>query len=64
MQLNYNTTVHLSSEDCEEIIKEFLKKEKGIEVSSIAFDVVTEICGYGTFERECTNFKGATVRCK
>lgn len=63
MHLNYNTTVHLSADDCEKIIKDFIKKETGMDVTSISFEVKKEICGIGIAEHECTNFKGITVRC-
>jgi hypothetical protein len=61
MHLNYNTTIHLSVEDVEKIIKDFLEKE-GFNAISITFDVKREICGYGPGEHECVNFKGVTAR--
>jgi len=61
MHLNYNTTIHLSTKDCEKIIKDFLEKE-GFIAKSISFDVHKEICGLGESERECVNFKGVTAR--
>jgi len=63
MHLNYNTTVHLSADDCEKIIKDFIKKETGMDVTNMSFEVKKEICGIGLGEHECTNFKGITVRC-
>lgn len=61
MHLNYNTTIHLSAEDCEKIIKDFLEKE-GFDAKSLTFDVHKETCGYGPGEHECINFKGVTAR--
>lgn len=63
MNLNFNTTVHLSAKDCEDIIQEYLRKEKGLEIETIQFEIVKELCGLGTNEHECSNFKGATIRC-
>jgi len=61
MRLNYNTTIHLTPDEVTQIIKDHLAKE-GFETATISFDVVSEICGYGTSERECINFKGVTAR--
>lgn len=62
MQLNYDTTLHLSVYDIEKILKQYLEAELGLIMDSIQFDVVTETCGYGTFEHECHNLKGATLK--
>lgn len=61
MLLNYNTTIHLSAEEVEKIIKDFLEKE-GFVTTSLSFDVHREICGIGPAEHECINFKGVTAR--
>jgi hypothetical protein len=63
MQTNYETTIHLSADDVNDIIKHYLQNVKGIKASTIKFDISTQICGIGPGEYECTNFKGATVRC-
>jgi len=63
MQLTFSTTIHLSAADCQKILTDYLKKEHNVEVESISFNIVTEICGYSTNEYECTNFKGATAHC-
>lgn len=64
MQLNYDITVHLSADDVSAIIKDYLLKEKGLVVGKITYDNVKQLCGFGTGEYECINFKGATARCE
>jgi hypothetical protein len=58
MSVINETTIHLSTEEIEEIIIEFLKN-KNLEVSSIVFNLTTEKCGPNN--SECTNLTGAGV---
>jgi Arc/MetJ family transcription regulator len=64
MSITFNTTIHLDANAVEQIIREYLVKEKNVAVESIVFDTSKQLCGYGLGKYECLTFKGATARCE
>ncbi len=60
MNLNYETTIHLSEEDIKNIIIQHLKLNKKLDTLNITFDITKQMLGYGP--TEFYNFKGATIR--
>jgi len=64
MQMNYNITVHLGTDDITAILTQHFLEKRGLIVGDLRYNIVTEICGIGPGEHECHNFKGVTFKCE
>lgn len=61
MQINYSTHAYISVGEIEAILKNYLIEKHGFIAENFNHNVVSEICGHGTLERPCNNYKGVSI---